>query len=131
MNVNPQAIAAMRAVTISREYGSGGGEIAARLARRLNWQLIEVGPLVIADGQQAMKVVRQHASQWGLASDRIGIMGFSAGGRVTVGVALEHDAASRPNFGASIYGTLWEDITVPADAPPPQTRAWASLSMKH
>jgi hypothetical protein len=36
MNVNPQAIAAMRAVTISREYGSGGGEIAARLARRLN-----------------------------------------------------------------------------------------------
>jgi CMP/dCMP kinase len=41
MNVNPQAIAAMRAVTISREYGSGGGEIAARLARRLNWQLID------------------------------------------------------------------------------------------
>ena len=31
----------MRAVTISREYGSGGGEIAARLARRLGWQLID------------------------------------------------------------------------------------------
>jgi cytidylate kinase len=41
MNVNPQAIAAMRAITISREYGSGGGEIAARLARRLSWQLID------------------------------------------------------------------------------------------
>jgi cytidylate kinase len=41
MDVNPQAIAAMRAVTISREYGSGGGEIAARLARRLGWQLID------------------------------------------------------------------------------------------
>jgi cytidylate kinase len=40
MDVNQQAIAAMRAVTISREYGSGGGEIAARLARRLGWQLI-------------------------------------------------------------------------------------------
>jgi cytidylate kinase len=36
-----QASAAMRAVTISREYGSGGGEIAARLARRLNWQLAD------------------------------------------------------------------------------------------
>src|SRR5881275_3121430 len=31
----------MHAVTISREYGSGGGEIAARLARRLGWQLID------------------------------------------------------------------------------------------
>ena len=30
MNENQQAIAAMRAITISREYGSGGGEIAAQ-----------------------------------------------------------------------------------------------------
>src|SRR5437588_764695 len=41
MNVNPQAIAAMSAITISREYGSGGGEIAARLAHRLGWQLLD------------------------------------------------------------------------------------------
>src|SRR2546421_8629584 len=34
-------IAAMRAVTISREYGSGGGEMATRLARKLGWQLID------------------------------------------------------------------------------------------
>src|SRR5258708_23111282 len=31
----------MRAITISREYGSGGGEIASRLARRLGWLLID------------------------------------------------------------------------------------------
>jgi cytidylate kinase len=31
----------MRAVTISREYGSGGGEIAGRLARRLGWRLVD------------------------------------------------------------------------------------------
>src|SRR5712692_8857828 len=41
MEVNQQAIAAMRAVTISRQYGSGGGEIAVRLARKLGWQLID------------------------------------------------------------------------------------------
>lgn len=34
-------IARMRAMTLSREYGSGGGKIAARLARRLQWQLID------------------------------------------------------------------------------------------
>jgi cytidylate kinase len=34
-------IARMRAITVSREYGSGGGEIARRLAKRLGWQLID------------------------------------------------------------------------------------------
>src|SRR5947209_19661066 len=41
MDVDPGMISQMRAVTISREYGSGGGEVAARLATRLGWQLID------------------------------------------------------------------------------------------
>lgn len=41
MDEERDAIAQMRAITVSREYGSGGGEIAARLARRLGWQLID------------------------------------------------------------------------------------------
>src|SRR5947209_4958526 len=41
MNEDRGTIAAMRAVTISREYGSGGGEIAAHLAQGLQWQLID------------------------------------------------------------------------------------------
>jgi acetyl esterase/lipase len=45
-------------------------------------------------------------------------MGFSAGGYVTTAVALDHDAQSRPDFAASIYGVQPDTITVPADAPP-------------
>lgn len=41
MNEQRTLISRMRAVTISREYGSGGGEIAARLAHRLRWQLVD------------------------------------------------------------------------------------------
>src|SRR2546421_5200589 len=41
MDKASSVISQMRAVTISREYGSGGGEIAARLARRLGWQLVD------------------------------------------------------------------------------------------
>ena len=41
MDEDSTTIATMRAVTLSREYGSGGGEIAARLAHRLEWQLID------------------------------------------------------------------------------------------
>ena len=36
-----QTVAKMRAITISREYGSGGGEVAARLAKHLGWRLID------------------------------------------------------------------------------------------
>ena len=41
MAENRNNINLMRAITISREYGCGGGEIAARLAHRLNWHLID------------------------------------------------------------------------------------------
>jgi cytidylate kinase len=41
MNEDIEPINRMRAITISREYGSGGGEIASRLARRLGWDLID------------------------------------------------------------------------------------------
>jgi len=41
MNEDIDPINRMRAITISREYGSGGGEIASRLAKRLGWRLID------------------------------------------------------------------------------------------
>jgi cytidylate kinase len=41
MNDSIETVNEMHAVTISREYGSGGGEIAARLAKRLGWQVID------------------------------------------------------------------------------------------
>ncbi len=41
MNQDIETINQMRAITISREYGSGGGEIATRLAMQLGWRLID------------------------------------------------------------------------------------------
>lgn len=41
MAVEQSDMARMRVVTISREYGSGGGEVATRLAARLGWQLVD------------------------------------------------------------------------------------------
>ena len=71
----------------------------------------------IADGRQAVKFVRQHAKQWGIRPDRVGIMGFSAGGIITTAVAMGHEAESRPDFAASIYAPFFGDAKVPADAP--------------
>jgi acetyl esterase/lipase len=70
------------------------------------------------DGRQAIRFVRQHAAEWGLDPQRIGIAGFSAGGGVAVAAAVQHDAQSRPDFVVGIYPGYRTATPVPADAPP-------------
>jgi len=70
------------------------------------------------DGRQAIRYVRQHAGQFGIDPHRIGIAGFSAGGGVTMGAVMQHDAESRPDFAAPIYAAYRSATPVPADAPP-------------
>jgi acetyl esterase/lipase len=85
----------------------------------------EVGKYGIADGIQALKVVRQHAAEWGLSPDRVGLMGFSAGAMVTSGALLQQDAAARPSFAAMIYGGPFGVMpAIPAKLPP-MFLAWA------
>jgi len=79
----------------------------------------------IADGIQALKVVRAHAAAWGVSPNRIGFMGFSAGAMVTSGAVLQQDSGGRPNFAAMIYGGPFGVIPrVPANLPP-LFLAWA------
>lgn len=91
-------------------------ETAARPVEDI--ERLKIVSLAAADGRQAVKVVRQRAAEWGIAPDRIGILGFSAGGMVTMGVVMEHTSESRPNFAAPIYGGTTGNAPVPADAPP-------------
>lgn len=77
-----------------------------------------IAPFAVADAKQAVKLVRERAAAWGIAQHRVGMMGFSAGGRVTADVLLEHDAAGRPDFGAIVYGTPWDSVIMPPSAPP-------------
>ena len=76
-------------------------------------------PLAAADGLAAVKYVREHAAEYGVSPDRVGIIGFSAGAAVTDEVALHYTPESRPAFVAPIYGGgPSADVAVPADAPP-------------
>ena len=80
----------------------------------------KIVPLAIADGLAAVTYVRQHASEWGVSPDRVGILGFSAGGAVAAAVGFRYQPDGRPAFVAPIYagGESFKDATVPADAPP-------------
>jgi acetyl esterase/lipase len=76
-------------------------------------------PLAVVDGLTAVTWVRQHAAEYGVSPDRVGIVGFSAGGMITAEVAFRYAAAGRPAFVATIYGAgPPKDAAVPADAPP-------------
>jgi len=78
-------------------------------------------PLAMADGLAAIKHVRQRAKDYGVNPQRIGIMGFSAGGTVASSVAYNYTAETRPDFVAPIYlAYSWtiKSNGVPADAPP-------------
>lgn len=77
-------------------------------------------PLSIADGLAAITYVRTNAKEMKLNPDKIGFMGFSAGGAVTMGVTFNYTASNKPNFIVPIYPwmTVVGDYEVPKDAPP-------------
>ncbi|HTR01523.1 MAG TPA: alpha/beta hydrolase fold domain-containing protein [Candidatus Acidoferrum sp.] len=80
--------------------------------------LTEVLHMAVADAQQAMQLVRQHANEWHVDTARVGFMGFSAGGGVGVGLALAGKPGTAPDFLISLYGPALQDVNVPTQAPP-------------
>ena len=77
-------------------------------------------PMAIADGKNAIAYVRQHAAEYHLKTDRIGIIGFSAGGTIAVTAASEYNSDTRPDFVGAIYPYLPVQLQKPApeNAPP-------------
>ncbi len=72
-----------------------------------------IGPL--QDAQQAIKVVREHANDWNIDAEKIGIMGFSAGGHLasTAGTHFEKSyipnkekTSLRPDFMVLVYPVI-------------------------
>jgi len=114
----------------TREHGDALNEAG-------NAPLKTAGPVM--DAQRAMSVTRAHAAEWGIDLQRIGIMGFSAGGE-TAGVTAilgdqrlyaKIDAADEqscaPNFALPIYPAGFYDqetnglkpyLKVTKDTPP-------------
>lgn len=82
-------------------------------------------PYPLMDAQRAVRTVRYNAETWNVKPDRIGILGFSAGGHLTTSTGVLHedgqaDAAdpidrisARPDFMAPIYPvvTMQDDYT--------------------
>lgn len=74
--------------------------------------------LAALDAQAAIRMVREHATEWNISTDKIGFLGFSAGGGVAIAATMSAAKAERPDFLCTNFGPSLMPVTVPADAPP-------------
>ena len=75
-------------------------------------------PIQLGDAQRAVRTVRARAAEWHIATDRIGFMGFSAGGHLASSVSTHFDngnanatdpidrVSSRPDFAVLGYPVI-------------------------
>lgn len=92
----------------------------------------------LQDVQRAIRLTRAKAFEWGIDPDRLGVMGFSAGGHIAARASSRYDQASyepvdhvdafscRPDFAILVYpaylddkqGGVASDLDLKADIPP-------------
>lgn len=91
-----------RRFTVTGAYKAQSGQDLLEMASR--------------DGREAVRLVRQRAAEFQIQPNRVGMIGFSAGGIVT-SETIFGPAETRPDFAAIIYGA--GDIReIPMPAPP-------------
>jgi len=101
------------------EHGIAAFVLVYRLARETN-STYTVDDHAVADMQRALRLVRSRASEWGIATNRIGVMGFSAGGEVAFlsaqGKSLAGPIADAGNMGGDTVAGL--PAASPNNGPP-------------
>ena len=110
-----------------------------------------IHPIELGDAQRAIRLVRTRAAEYGVKPDRIGMMGFSAGGHLTSTAETHFDsgnpnapdpidrASSRPDFailgyrGDFVYGALCHRGSAHAllgDSPDPKLAEYLSSDLQ-
>jgi endo-1,4-beta-xylanase len=111
------------------DHGVAGVVLKYRLAREKG-STYKIEGESLADMQRAIRVVKSRAAEWGIDPERVGVMGFSAGGEIAALAATRFDAgspdaadpidrlSSKPAFQALIYPALPKDMQLSKDTPP-------------
>src|SRR5258708_4534653 len=118
-------------------YNYGINTVILRNRLRADGYVAEVD--AVHDAQQAVRMVRAYAKEWGIDPNRIGVMGFSAGAELAAPAAVLYEdwekknndasdpfagVSSRPDFAALIYpgptpfARNRTAAAIPKDAPP-------------
>lgn len=112
-----------------RDRGIAAFVLKYRLAREKG-SAYTIQEHAMADTRRALRLVRSRAADWHVKTDRVGILGFSAGGELAGYAAMKHDAGQkhsadvverqgcRPDFQALIYPGSSGSFTAEAGMPP-------------
>jgi acetyl esterase/lipase len=119
--------------------GISGIIVKYRVPRRPGEPQREPARRPLQDAQRAIRIVRNHAAEWKISPNKIGVLGFSAGGHLAVAAATRFDektyepqdnfdqSGCRPDFAVSVYPGYLKDkekpelsagISVPPKTPP-------------
>lgn len=97
-----------------RDHGVAAFVLKYRLAREKG-STYTIQDHAMADTRRALRMIRSRAKEWNIRPDRVGVMGFSAGGELAAFAAMKNDPgkpdaadsiereSSRPDFQALIY----------------------------
>jgi endo-1,4-beta-xylanase len=104
------------------EHGVAAFVLKYRLAREKD-STYTIEGASLADTQQAIRVVKQRAAAWGLNPDRVGVMGFSAGGELAALAAVrdgtaEQGVSPKPAFQVLVYPAIPNNLVLTKDMPP-------------
>ena len=111
------------------DHGVAGFVLKYRLARAKDSTYTIEGHS-LADTQRALRLVRSRAAEWGVDPERIGVIGFSAGGELAALAGTRYDSGiegaadpvdrltSRPAFQALIYPAIPRDMKLSKETPP-------------
>lgn len=112
-------------VTIDKEGAAAAewlntlGVTAFVLKHRVTFSTFDDGLKIAGeDATLAVRLAKRRAAEWRLDPARIGMMGFSSGGYLTILASTASNAESRPAFAAALYPSAPDEIRVPSGAPP-------------
>ena len=111
------------------DHGVAAFVLKYRLAREPG-STYTVEGTALSDIKRALRLVRSRASEWGVDPERIGVMGFSAGGELAALASTRYDAgtanatdpvdreSSKPAFQALLYPAIPHDMNLSKETPP-------------
>ena len=109
--------------------GVAGFVLKYRLAREKDSTYTIEGN-ALADTQRALRIVRSRGAEWNVDPERIGVMGFSAGGELAALASVRNSmsnegatdpidrTSSKPAFQALIYPAIPRDMQLSKETPP-------------
>jgi acetyl esterase/lipase len=110
-------------------HGVAGFVLKYRLAREKD-STYTIEGTSLSDTQRAIRLVRSRAAEWGIDPNRLGVIGFSAGGELAALAATRFDngnssaadaidrLGSKPSFFGLLYPAIPHNMQLSKDTPP-------------